>query len=179
MTSATTAPGPGRRVGPVLSLALIVVALLAVTVVWAAGRPTAPAPPAGAACDTDVEEPLDPRSAVGLLPNAPEQAYATDPPTSGPHVNQPGLTGVAPAPIGRAVQVGLLKEGKVLVQHRDLDDETRRRLEALAGDLVVVAPNPELDRPVVATAWRHRLRCTAVDRAALDAFVFAHAGKPT
>ena len=43
----------------------------------------------------------------------------------------------------------------------------RAELEDLAGDGVVVAPNPDLPAPVVATAWLYKRTCDEVDAAAL------------
>ena len=50
-------------------------------------------------------------------------------------------------------------------------------LEALAGDQVVVAPNPDLPHPIVATAWVFKRTCETVDAAALQEFVDDHVGK--
>lgn len=127
-------------------------------------------------CGPDVIEVLDPSSARHMLPGATEPLYTSDPPTSGAH--QPGaeVRGAVRQPISRPQQVAVLEEGGVLIQYRDQDDLARRRLEALAAADVVVAPNPGLDAPVVATAWRRRLRCQAVDEPTLRAFVTAHLG---
>lgn len=104
--------------------------------------------------------------------------YATDPPTSGPHQASPALDGVVPAPLSRPLQVGILEGGVVLLQHRpDLPADEVARLEALAGDGVVVAPNPDLDDPVVATAWLYKRTCRSVDDDALRDFIAARRGK--
>jgi hypothetical protein len=79
-------------------------------------------------------------------------------------------------PLARPVQVGLLEAGSVLIQHRDLDPAAEQDLEALAGEDVVVAPNPDLDDPIVATAWLHKLTCSTVDADALQQFVADHVG---
>lgn len=100
-----------------------------------------------------------------------------DPPTSGAHLAGATPSGVQSQPLPRPVQVAVLEEGGVLVQHRGLHDRDRRRVERLAGGGVVVAPNPELPAPVVATAWRHRLECRSVDLEALEAFIARHRGR--
>ena len=144
-----------------------------------AGRPSTSS---SAACGPEVEEPLDPGSTQHVLPGAPEPAYAGDPPTSGPHLAGGAVTGAQPAPLSRPVQVAVLEEGGVMVQHRGLDAGPRARLEALAADGVVVAPNPGLPAPVVVTAWRRRLTCTSADADAISAigrFVDAHRGQAT
>lgn len=131
---------------------------------------------AATACGPEVQEALDPGSVQHVLPGAPEPSYATDPPTSGPHLAGGTVGGVQPAPLARPVQVAVLEEGGVVVQHDGVDGAGRARLEALAADDVVVAPNPDLPSPVVATAWQHRLECAGAGPAAVEAFVARHRG---
>ena len=139
---------------------------------------SAPATTAGAGCGPEVGEPIHPGSAQHLLPGAPEPTYPGPAPTSGPHRAGPLPTGAQDQPVPRPVQVAILEEGGVLLQHRDLAEDDRRRLEARAGDRVVVAPNPALPAPVVATAWGRRLECRRLDLAALDGFAARHSRKP-
>lgn len=121
-------------------------------------------------CGPDRRESLD--SNLGhVLPGAPEPRYLTDPPTSGPHQPGPPIAGVVDEPIAPPLQVGLLEEGSVLIQHRDLDAAAERELDALASDTVVVAPDPDLGDPIVATAWVHKLTCSTVDTDALQQFI--------
>lgn len=129
----------------------------------------------GGACGAVVSEPLDPGSTQHLLPGAPEPMYITDPPTSGAHRTGPPSWGVVDQPLERPVQVGVLEGGGVVVQYRDPADAAA--LRGLAGEHVVVAPNPTLPAPVIATAWRQKLTCTAVDLEALRGFVDDHAGR--
>ena len=128
-------------------------------------------------CERPVQDPLDPRRLQHALPGSQPPSYPIEPPTSGPH--QPGRLagGVVADALPGPVQVGALEAGQVLLQHRDLGPEDLRALESLAGPLVVVAPNPSLPAPVVATAWRTRQLCRAVDIDALSRFVHDHAGR--
>ena len=133
----------------------------------------------GGSCGPEVQEALDPGSVRHVLPGAPEPSYATDPPTSGPHLAGGAVGGVQSEPLPRPVQVAVLEEGGVVVQHKGLDATGRARLEALAADDVAVAPNPDLPSPVVATAWQHRLVCGDAGEASVEAverFVAAHRG---
>ncbi|MBW3548461.1 MAG: EamA family transporter [Actinobacteria bacterium] len=126
-----------------------------------------------AGCGPVVEEDLDPGSQLHLLPGAPEPEYLSDPPTSGPHLAGPAPRGVLTSPLGRPVQVQVLEQGGVVVQHRDLDETAVEALHGLAGDHVVVAPGPSLPSPVVATAWGRKLTCEDADVEALRRFVDA------
>ncbi|HEX7133761.1 MAG TPA: DUF3105 domain-containing protein, partial [Iamia sp.] len=123
-------------------------------------------------CGPVRREPLDSRS-VHVLPGADEPEYRTDPPTSGPHLPSPSTESVRDAPIAAPVQVGLLEEGNVLIQHVGLTDAERAEVEDLAGGGVIVAPAETLpdDAAVVATAWVTKQVCPSVDLDALQVFL--------
>lgn len=119
---------------------------------------------ADAGCGPILTERLDPANAVHLIGGFDIDDYLTDPPTSGPHVGTDKAGGVLDQPIPRATQVGLLEVGSILIQWNGVDDDQRALLESLANDTdVIVAPNPGLDAPVVATAWLHSRSCRSVD----------------
>jgi len=81
-------------------------------------------------------------------------------------------------PIARPVQVGILERGDVLIQHRlDLGADALASLETLAGERTVVAPNPDLADPVVATAWLFKRTCQTVEVAALEQFANERVGQ--
>ena len=162
------------RLGPFVACALAAVAGGLALAACGGGGGT-PSGKAASACGSEVREQLDSRSTQHIFPGAPEPAYLTDPPTSGPHRLGAAPPGVAPEPIDRPLQVHLLEDGDVLLQYKSEVDGDR--LKGLAGGDVIVAPNPTLPAPVVATAWTVKLTCTAVDPAALRAFVKLHAGK--
>jgi hypothetical protein len=99
-------------------------------------------------------------------------------PTSGPQRGAPRC-GVQEDPIPPEGQVETLASGVVLLQHGpDATPDDREVLARLAVDgRVAVAPNPQLEAPVVATSWRHRM---VLERAApelLEAFVVGHADR--
>lgn len=126
-------------------------------------------------CGPVRREPLDTR-AVHVLPGADPPEYRTDPPTSGPHLPSPSTEAVRDEPIAAPVQVGLLEEGTVLIQHVGLAADERADVEDLAGDGVVVAPAASLPDgdAVVATAWVTKQACAGVDLDALRAFAADH-----
>jgi hypothetical protein len=132
---------------------------------------------ASGGCGAEVREAFDPDSLQHVLPGGREPKYLTNPPTSGPHVPGPALSGVRTDVLDKPTQVGILESGSVLVQYRDLDAAAISTLGSIAGDQVVVAPNPDLPEKVVATAWVFKQTCGSVDVAALQQFVTAHRGK--
>jgi len=132
----------------------------------------------GAACGPITREALDPSYLVHVIGSDTDIEYQSDPPTSGPHQPGPPIDGVVDDPIPRPVQVGLLEQGDVLLQHDPgLPAAALADLQDLAGAGVVVAPNPDLDDPVVATAWLYKRTCSAVDTAALQGFIDERGGK--
>lgn len=129
------------------------------------------------ACGPVTREALDPQFLVHVLGDA-DVEYTSDPPTSGPHQPTPQASGVLTDPLDRPLQVGILERGDVLLQYRTgLPADERAALEALGGPGVVVAPNDDLDHPVVATAWLHRRNCSSVDVGSLQAFVDERRGR--
>jgi hypothetical protein len=150
-------------------------ALLLVGAVGAGACSSGSDPDAG--CGPTTRESLDPAYLVHVLEDADRLDYTSDPPTSGPHQAGPSVSGAVDEPLPRPVQVGVLERGDVLIQHDpDLDATETAALGALAGDRVVVAPNPDLPAPIVATAWLFKRTCGSVDAEALQAFVDERVG---
>lgn len=131
-----------------------------------------------AACGPITREALDSSYLVHVLGDDTDVEYTSDPPTSGPHQAGPAGGGSLDEPISRPIQVGVLEQGSVLVQYEpDLPAAGVGPLHDLAGPDVVVAPNPDLPAPVVATAWTYKRTCEAVDVASLEEFIAERAGK--
>ncbi|WCO69053.1 DUF3105 domain-containing protein [Iamia majanohamensis] len=164
--AAPSLPAPRRAVALAAVVALLVGA-------GACGGDGGAAGPCGAV----QREPLDQR-VVHVLPGAPAPEYRTDPPTSGPHTPSPVTEAVRDEPVPAPIQVGILEEGRVLLQHHGLSDPERAEVEGLAGDAVVVAPAEALPdgAAVVATAWVSKQVCDGVDVDVLGTFVDDHRG---
>jgi Protein of unknown function (DUF3105) len=132
---------------------------------------------AAGGCGPVLREGLDPAYLVHVVDDDIEVEYTSDPPTSGPHKPSPPDAGVVDRALTRPIQVGILERGDVLIQYDpSLADADRERLEALAGDQVVVAPNPDLPASVVATGWVYKQTCEAVDVPTLEDFVAERVG---
>jgi hypothetical protein len=132
-----------------------------------------------AACGPVRREVLDSAYLVHVLDDRDTSIeYGSNPPTSGPHKPGPELPPTVDEPITKPVQVGALEQGRVLVQYRpSLDEADRAALEDLGSDDVTVAPNPDLDDEVVATAWLFKRSCSEVDVDALRTFIEERVGK--
>jgi hypothetical protein len=128
-------------------------------------------------CRQPVREELDPGHLVHVI-DPTTARFKTNPPTSGPHIGAGAPTGAVDQPILGAVQTAILERGDVLIQYRDLDADAVEQVRSMAGDHTVIAPNPDLPAPVIATAWTYKLTCDAVDTNALGKFVRQHAGQP-
>ena len=129
-------------------------------------------------CGEDRQERVDPGSATHVLSGTEVDAdeFATDPPTSGPHVPGEVLSGLLDEPLSRPEQVGQLEAGVVLIQHDGLTGAQVEELAQLADAAVAIVPNPDLPAPIVATAWLRTMPCSTPDPEALQAFVDAHLG---
>ena len=124
----------------------------------------------------------DPRRAARVLlgdqvRTEPEGEATTAPaPSSGVRVGAP-TCGVTASPVPVQTQIDALAAGIVVVQYRAAEDaDELTRALADRSTRALVAPNPDLDAPVVATAWGRRLRLDRPDGQILRAFVTAHAG---
>jgi hypothetical protein len=153
---------------------VIVLVLGLVLVLLAAGCGSSSS---NASCDPIIREELDPASSVHVLPNADDVEYASDPPTSGPHQPTPRIEGRQDEPLLRPVQVGVVEDGGILLQFDPAAFPDPSEFDAVAEDPVVVAPNPELDDPIVLTAWTAKQTCEVLDAAAVKAFVDERSGQ--
>lgn len=128
-------------------------------------------------CGPITREALDPAYLVHVVGNETSGVeYLSDPPTSGPHQPAPAVSGVSDETLSKPVQVGILERGDVLVQY-DPEEIDAAEVEPIAAAGVVVAPNPDLPDPVVATAWLFTQHCQEADPAALEEFIDERLGK--
>lgn len=123
-------------------------------------------------CDTAFQEQLDPASGVHIIDGT-DVIYLSDPPTSGPHGAVAIPEGALDEPLVRTTQVAVLEAGKALVQYDEaaLSAGEVDGLRAIDDARVVVAPNPDLDEPIVVTAWTWKMVCAAGDADAVAAIV--------
>ncbi len=105
--------------------------------------------------------------------------YATDPPTSGPHLPYLAPWGVHTTPIARELQVHNLEDGGVLVQYTCECPDLVAKLRAIVQRYdrqVILAPYPGMKGRIVLTAWQRIDQFDEFDEARIVRFVGAYRG---
>lgn len=105
--------------------------------------------------------------------------YPQDPPVGGPHDPSWQKCAVYDAPVRNENAVHSLEHGGVWITYQsDLAGSDRETLEELAEGqrYVLISPYPELEDPVVASAWGAQLRVDDVNDPRLRAFIDRYAG---
>ena len=112
--------------------------------------------------------------------NDPHEPYATDPPTSGPHVTQLPAHGYRTDTLVDEIQVANLSRGFVIVHFKDagLEAEMRQLAAEFEGHDVIVQPDAGLpaETAVALTAWGRIERLDAYDKGRIYNFVRNYAG---
>jgi hypothetical protein len=105
--------------------------------------------------------------------------YPQDPPAGGPHDPSWQKCAVYDAPVRAENAVHSQEHGAVWITYQpDLAEGDREALAELAVDqpYLLISPYPELEDPVVASAWGAQLRLDSVDDPRLQEFVDTYAG---
>jgi hypothetical protein len=105
--------------------------------------------------------------------------YPQDPPAGGPHDPSWQKCQVYDAPIRAEHAVHSQEHGAVWITYQpDLPEEDVEALAAYAEDqpYLLISPYPDLEDPVVASAWGAQLRLDDVDDPRLQAFIDRYAG---
>ena len=105
--------------------------------------------------------------------------YPQEPPAGGPHDPSWQKCAVYDAPVRNENAVHSQEHGAVWITYQpDLPESDRKILADLAeGQLyVLISPYPELEDPIVASAWGAQLRVDDVNDPRLQAFIDSYAG---
>lgn len=104
--------------------------------------------------------------------------YAQDPPAGGPHAPAWQKCAAYDAPIRNENAVHSQEHGAVWITYQpDLDEAEVKELDKLAKTrYVLVSPYPDLEDPIVASAWGAQLRLEAADDPRLGEFITRYAG---
>jgi hypothetical protein len=106
--------------------------------------------------------------------------YASDPPTSGPHVERIAPWGIHEQPIPRGLQIHNLEDGGVLVQYNctECQDLIARLKEIVRRypDKVILAPYPGMQNRIALTAWSYLDAFDEFEEERVVRFIEAHRG---
>ena len=104
--------------------------------------------------------------------------YAQNPPAGGPHAPAWQKCAAYDAPVRNENAVHSQEHGAVWITYQpDLPEAEVKALAMLADTrYVMVSPYPDLDAPIVASAWGAQLRLDAADDPRLGAFIERYAG---
>ncbi len=110
----------------------------------------------------------------------PHAPYNSDPPTSGPHVQELANWGVHDKPIPKELQIHNLEDGGVIVQYNCADGcpDVASKLEAIVRkyEHTILAPYPGMDHTIALTAWGRIDKFDEFDQARIERFIRAYAG---
>lgn len=105
--------------------------------------------------------------------------YSQDPPVGGPHNPSWQRCAVYDAPVRPENAVHSMEHGAVWITYQpDLPESDREVLAKLAEGqrFLLISPHPELEDPVVVSAWGAQLRLDDVNDPRLRAFIDRYAG---
>lgn len=112
-----------------------------------------------------------------IQPGATHDEYNSTPPTSGPHYPTWADWGIHAESIQNELQIHNLEHGGIVIQYQpELDQATLDQLTALVREMgptykkLLLAPYPELDSPIVLTAWTRIEKLQKFNADAIRAF---------
>jgi hypothetical protein len=110
-----------------------------------------------------------------------EVGYANQPPAGGDHAGVWQNCGYYDQPVPNETAVHSLEHGAVWIQYaQDLDASAKQQFSQIADreSFVLASPVPDLDAPVVLSAWSKQLRLDDVDDPRFDQFLEAFVQGP-
>jgi hypothetical protein len=106
--------------------------------------------------------------------------YNSTPATSGWHYTSPANWGDYDSPVDEETLVHNLEHGGIVIQYNNLPDkQLDQLLEFVDGyaEGVIAAPNPNIDKPIAITAWRHLITCQQFSGPVVKDFIEERCGK--
>lgn len=104
----------------------------------------------------------------------------SNPPTSGNHWSQPAEWGFYNEPLPDEILVHNLEHGGIWVSHKNVDDETKSKLKALAEkypQAVIITPRPENDAKISVASWGRLLKMEKFDEEIVERFIKSNLNK--
>lgn len=103
--------------------------------------------------------------------------YNSNPPTSGDHWPVPLNWGFYDKVVADEQAVHNLEHGGIWISYKDVDNETKRELKALAekyNQAVIVTPRPENDTRIAVASWGRLMELGEFNRAEVENFIKAN-----
>lgn len=106
--------------------------------------------------------------------------YQTNPPTSGPHHQQPAPWGTYGETVEPESLVHSLEHGGIVVHYKDLGDSEADALEDLVESYrngVISNPNESIDAPIALASWTRSMECQQYSSEVIHAYIAEHCGQ--
>lgn len=106
--------------------------------------------------------------------------YNSNPPTSGDHWPVPLSWGFYDAVVADEQAVHNLEHGGIWISYKDIDDQTKKELKALAeqyNQAVIVTSRPKNDSRIAVASWGRLMKLDEFNRAKIENFIKTHLNK--
>ena len=106
-------------------------------------------------------------------------AYNSNPPTSGPHYEQPAKWGIYNVELPDEQLVHNLEHGGIWISYKDIDASTKTALEKIADTRVkiILTPRSKNDAPITLASWGYLLKLQSYDEATIQDFITRNSNK--
>lgn len=115
-----------------------------------------------------------------IQPGETHDPYNSNPPTSGPHLIQPADWGIYPNPLQDEQAVHNEEHGGIWISYKDIDDQTKSKLEAIAKanpGSIIMSPRDANDSKIVLASWTRMEKLDGYDEDKILEFIRANKNK--
>lgn len=134
----------------------------------------------GQAAPTDSSEKISIQGAEHIPVGAAHPSYNSNPPTSGWHYSEPASWGIYNRELSDEQVVHNLEHGGIWISYKDIDEETRLKLEKLAyryPKSAILTPRAKNDGKISLAAWGRVLKLEAFDEGLIEQFIKKYRNK--
>lgn len=108
------------------------------------------------------------------VPGGTKVNYQTNPPTSGDHYGEPADWGVYKEELEDEAVVHSLEHGGIWISYKDIDEETKKKLEAIGKDnsgSVIVSPRSLNDVKIAVVSWGRLMTLESFDEGLIREYI--------
>lgn len=102
------------------------------------------------------------------------QAYNSNPPTSGPHYEQPANWGIYATELPDERVIHNLEHGGIWISYKGIDDDILSKLKTIASSnpgSVILTPREKNEKPIVLASWGRLQALDSYDEAKILEFI--------